>query len=68
MITPDRMVSWGVMTLLIAGSFASVAITKKLEKISEELPRLSECRPTTLELNNPVTRSQAANVLYGNGN
>ena len=58
----------GLLILITVVCFASVAIAKRQEKMLEELLRRSECRPATLELSNPVTRSQAAKLHLGSGN
>ena len=59
---------WQLLILIIVELSASVAIAKRQEKMLEELLRRSECRPITLELSNPVTRSQAAKLHLGSGN
>jgi hypothetical protein len=68
MTTTYRMVSLGEMLLIIAGAFALGAILSKPPPMLSASPRLSECKPATLALTNPETRSQVEGYHNGNEN
>ena len=68
MITPFRMAFAVVLSLLIVEFFASGVMARRQEAMLKELLKRSECRPATLELSNPVTRSQGAKPHLGSGN